>query len=231
MSKIIPHYAGLNQYESSVKALAFSTIFEGTQVFLASIDSNQTPNLRVWKGQFAEENEGQNMAELVGETTAYSDAVGHAYFYPEPANILLTIGKSHVTMWNLGDELQSRSGLFTRKIPRPKNVTCAAFAKNGEVLTGDSDGNVMIWRGIKVVRVLKGAHAGAVGDIKVMEDGSFISGGLDDDSLVVFNENYELIGAGAILPEVLGGKKAILIFVPSSALLIHESLKDFKSAF
>ena len=39
-----------------------------------------------------------------------------------------------------------------------------------------------------------------------MEDGSFISGGLDDDSLVVFNENYELIGAGAILPEVLGGK-------------------------
>ena len=33
-----------------------------------------------------------------------------------------------------------------------------------------------------MVRVLKGAHAGAVGDIKVMEDGSFISGGLDDDS-------------------------------------------------
>ena len=116
-------------------------------------------------------------------------------------------------MWNLGsDELQSRSGLFTRKIPRPKNVTCAAFAKTGEVLTGDSDGNVMIWRGVKVVRVLKGAHAGAVGDIKVMEDGSFVSGGLDDDSLVVFNENYELIGAGAILPEVLGGKLPKLHF-------------------
>ena len=189
-----------------MKALSFSTIFESNQVFLASIDSDQTPNLRVWKGQFTLE-AGQNMAELVGETIAYSDVVGQAYFYPEPSNVLLTIGKSHVTMWNLGsDELQSRSGLFTRKIPRPKNVTCAAFAKTGEVLTGDSDGNVMIWRGVKVVRVLKGAHAGAVGDIKVMEDGSFVSGGLDDDSLVVFNENYELIGAGAILPEVLGGK-------------------------
>ena len=25
-------------------------------------------------------------------------------------------------------------------------------------MTGDSDGNVMVWKGIKVVRVLKGAH-------------------------------------------------------------------------
>ena len=101
-----------------------------------------------------------------------------AYFYPEPANILLSTGKSHVTMWNITDDadLQSRQGLFTRKIPRPKYVTCAAFAKNGEVLTGDSDGNVMVWRGVKVVRVLKGAHSGTVGDIKVMEDGSFVSG-------------------------------------------------------
>ena len=84
-----------------MKALSFSTIFESNQVFLASIDSDQTPNLRVWKGQFALE-AGQNMAELVGETTAYSDFVGQAYFYPEPSNVLLTIGKSHVTMWNLG---------------------------------------------------------------------------------------------------------------------------------
>ena len=96
---------GLNQFESSVKALSFSTIFESNQVFLASIDSDQTPNLRVWKGQFALE-AGQNMAELVGETTAYSDFVGQAYFYPEPSNVLLTIGKSHVTMWNLGTVFQ-----------------------------------------------------------------------------------------------------------------------------
>ena len=108
---------------------------------------------------------------------------------------------------NIGDEIQSRSGLFTRKIPRPKIVTCATFAKTGEVLTGDSDGNVMIWRGVKVVRVLKGAHAGAVGDILVMDDGSFVSGGLDDASLVIFNDTYDLIGAGANLPEELFGGK------------------------
>ena len=100
-----------------MKALSFSTIFESNQVFLASIDSDQTPNLRVWKGQFALE-AGQNMAELVGETTAYSDFVGQAYFYPEPSNVLLTIGKSHVTMWNLGKVFPFRAKITILSILR-----------------------------------------------------------------------------------------------------------------
>ena len=68
-------------------------------------------------------------------------------------------------------ELRKKQGQFTRKIPRPSSVTCAAFAKgNTEFLTGDSDGNVMVWKGVKVVRVLKGAHQGSVGDICVVEE-------------------------------------------------------------
>ena len=53
-------------------------------------------------------------------------------------------------------------------------MTCAAFAKgNAEFLTGDSEGNVMVWKGIRVVRVLKGAHQGVVGDICVIEEVRF----------------------------------------------------------
>jgi microtubule-associated protein-like 1/2 len=200
---------GVDMFEYSIKCLAFSGYYDGA-AFLAVIDADQSPNLKLWTGL------EEGVPKLVGEAKAHSDEVVNVYFYPEPSNIMLTTGKSHVTMWNIqpdGEEvLQKKSGLFTRKIPRPKMVTCAAFAKTGEVLTGDSDGNVMIWRGVKVVRVLKGAHAGAVGDIVVMEDGSFVSGGLNDDSLVVFNENYELIGAGAVLPEALGGIKKILVW-------------------
>ena len=195
---------GVDLFETSVKTVAFSGTYED-QVFLAAVDSSQTPVLRVWKNIDSE-------PELIEETNAHSDEVISAQFYPEPPNIMLTTGKSHVTMWSIADQLQSRNGLFTRKIPRPKLVTCAAFAQNGEVLTGDSDGNVMVWRGVKVVRVLKGAHSGTVGDIKVMDDGSFVSGGLDDDSLVIFNESYELIGAGAVLPEAVGGVKKILVW-------------------
>ena len=34
-----------------------------------------------------------------------------------------------------------------------------------------------------------------------MDDGSFISGGKDDGAMVIFNERYVLIGAGAVLPK------------------------------
>ncbi len=40
----------------------------------------------------------------------------------------------------------------------------------------------------------QGAHSGPVADICTLEDGSFISGGLADGSIVVFDNKYELIG-------------------------------------
>ena len=93
---------------------------------------------------------------------------------------MVSTGKNHVYVWTLATnkeseegetELRKKQGQFTRKIPRPSSVTCAAFAKgNTEFLTGDSDGNVMVWKGVKVVRVLKGAHQGSVGDICVVEE-------------------------------------------------------------
>ena len=93
---------------------------------------------------------------------------------------MISTGKGHVNVWTLtkkkdgseGEtELNKKQGLFTRKIDRPSSVTCAAFAKgNVEFLTGDSEGNVMVWKGIRVVRVLKGAHQGLVGDICVIEE-------------------------------------------------------------
>ena len=43
-----------------------------------------------------------------------------------------------------------------------------------------------------MVRVLKGAHEGPVADICVVDDGSFVSGGLMDGSFVVFNRDRAL---------------------------------------
>ena len=62
---------------------------------------------------------------------------------------------------------------------------------------------------LKVVRVLKGAHQGPVADICVVDDGSFVSGGLSDAALVVFDDQYQLIGAGATLPERFGAVRCI----------------------
>ena len=110
---------------------------------------------------------------------------------------MISTGKGHVNVWTLtkkkdggeGEtELNKKQGLFTRKIDRPSSVTCAAFAKgNVEFLTGDSEGNVMVWKGIRVVRVLKGAHQGLVGDICVIEE---VSQYLDSKNYSWLYQNY-----------------------------------------
>ena len=132
-------------------------------------------------------------------------------FYDKRHNILVTCGKTHLNIWSMeGDILMRRQGLFTKKIQKPKYVIATTFAGSGEIISGDSDGNVMVWRSVKVVRVLKGAHTGPVSDICVMDDGSFVSGGVSDGALVVFDDKYDLIGVGATLPEQFGGVRRII---------------------
>ena len=55
----------------------------------------------------------------------------------------------------------------------------------------------------------------------MMDDGSFISGGKDDGALVIFNERYELIGAGAVLPKRSENDVTVL-FVCLSLFLTYE---------
>ena len=35
--------------------------------------------------------------------------------------------------------------LFTQRHDKPRFVTCLAFADNGDVLSGDSNGNFYVW--------------------------------------------------------------------------------------
>ncbi len=41
---------------------------------------------------------------------------------------------------------------------------------------------------------MQGAHTGPISDICVLEDGSFISGGLSDGAICVFDQSFALIG-------------------------------------
>jgi microtubule-associated protein-like 1/2 len=51
-----------------------------------------------------------------------------------------------VTFWSLdnGGMLYKRMGLFESR-EKPRYVTCIAFSQSGDVLTGDSNGNVIVW--------------------------------------------------------------------------------------
>ncbi len=75
------------------------------------------------------------------------DTVVAAEFHPLDKNCIVTCGKNHISFWTLdaGGTLYKRQGLFEGSRDRPKYVTCLAFTQTGDVLSGDTNGNIIVW--------------------------------------------------------------------------------------
>lgn len=201
----------LEEFADNVACIALSKITDKGSAMLGVVENGTKTKLSLW----SIDGNGDEPVSKIASIVAASDNVHSLEFHPTDYNTLILTGKGFVTLWTLkdgpdGPTMERSQGLFTRKIPRPKSVLCSNVAQNGDLLTGDSDGNVMIWKDVKVIRVLKGAHQGSVGDICVMDDGTIISGGLSDGAFVVFDDRYQLIGAGATLPDEFGCIRRIL---------------------
>lgn len=74
------------------------------------------------------------------------DTVVCAEWHPLERNQIVSCGKGHVSFWSLdnGGMLYKRMGTFESR-DKPRYVTCVAFNQNGDVLTGDSNGNIIVW--------------------------------------------------------------------------------------
>ena len=125
-----------------------------------------------------------------------------AEFHPLDPELIVTCGKGHVNFWTLDNtnwSVTRKTGCFDAK-DKPKYVTCLAFASNGDLLTGDSHGNVFVWRrGYNAVtKSLKKIHSGPVFAICVLRDGSLVTGGGKDGTLVHFDANYKKLEETAL---------------------------------
>ena len=66
-------------------------------------------------------------------------------WHPLDKGVLMSCGRQHVNFWLLeAGSLQRRQGVFGGR-ERPKYVTCMAFTDSGDLLTGDSDGRILLW--------------------------------------------------------------------------------------
>jgi len=74
------------------------------------------------------------------------DTVVAAEFHPLDRNCIVTCGKAHISFWTLdaGGTLYKRMGIFDNR-DKPKYVTCLAFTHTGDVISGDSNGNLIVW--------------------------------------------------------------------------------------
>ncbi|XP_058015918.1 echinoderm microtubule-associated protein-like 3 isoform X4 [Ahaetulla prasina] len=229
---------GLGSFERGVGSLAFSTADEGA--YLCVIDESNEHMLSVWDCV-----RGTKQAEI----KSTNESVLMVEFNPQDSSNIITAGKSHVYFWTwVGSSLTKKQGIFG-KYKKPKFIQCFVFDTNGDVLTGDSEGNILTWaRAAADIRTLgKGAketyqiskqthaHEGSIFCLCLCRDGSVLSGGGKDRRLVRWSPLLTVLQEVEI-PEQFGAVRTIadgesgelLVGTTRNALLRGSLAEGFK---
>uniref|UniRef100_A0A8D0T0Z6 Echinoderm microtubule-associated protein-like 3 n=1 Tax=Sus scrofa TaxID=9823 RepID=A0A8D0T0Z6_PIG len=220
---------GLGAFERGVGALAFSVADQGA--FLCVVDDSNEHMLSVWDCS-----RGTKLAEI----KSTNDSVLAVGFSPRDSSCIVTSGKSHVHFWNWnGGAGVPGNGTLTRKqgvfgkYKKPKFIPCFVFLPDGDILTGDSEGNILTWgRSLSDSRtpgrggaketygIVAQAHAheGSIFALCLRRDGTVLSGGGRDRRLVQWGPGLVALQEAEI-PEHFGAVRAIAEG-PGSELLV-----------
>uniref|UniRef100_A0A7M4ETJ8 EMAP like 1 n=1 Tax=Crocodylus porosus TaxID=8502 RepID=A0A7M4ETJ8_CROPO len=188
------HVIGMGFFDRAVTCIAFSKSNGGSTV--CSVDDSNDHVLSVWDWQ---------KEEKLADVKCSNEAVFAADFHPTDTNIIVTCGKSHLYFWTLeGNALIKKQGLFEKQ-EKPKFVLCVTFSENGDTITGDSSGNILVWgKGTnRISHAVQGAHEGGIFALCMLRDGTLVSGGGKDRKLISWNGNYQKLHKTEI-PEQFG---------------------------
>uniref|UniRef100_A0AAY4AJM8 HELP domain-containing protein n=1 Tax=Denticeps clupeoides TaxID=299321 RepID=A0AAY4AJM8_9TELE len=181
------HQIGLGTFERGVGSVAFSQADGGA--FLCVIDDSNEHMLSVW--------DWAKQSRQV-EVKSTNEAVLAVEFNPSDSNIIISCGKSHVYFWTLSaGTVTKKQGIFG-KYKKPKFILCFVFSLTGDVLTGDSEGNILTWgksaadtktlgkaaKGAHQIMRQTRAHEGSVFTLCVLQGGALLSGGGKDRRII-----------------------------------------------
>ncbi|XP_073682832.1 echinoderm microtubule-associated protein-like 1 isoform X5 [Garra rufa] len=187
------HILGTGFFDRALVCLSFSKSNGGS--WLCVVDDSNDHILSVWDWQ---------REERLAEVKCSNESVFAADFHPTDANIIVTCGKSHLYFWSLEKgSLVKKQGLFEKQ-EKPKFVLCVTFSENGDAITGDSSGNILVWgKGSnRISLAIQGAHEASVFALCMLRNGTLVSGG-KDRKLISWNENYQKIQTVEV-PELYG---------------------------
>ncbi|XP_028250798.1 echinoderm microtubule-associated protein-like 1 isoform X10 [Parambassis ranga] len=192
------HVLGTGFFDRALVCLAFSKSNGGNT--LCVVDDSNDHVLSVWDWQ---------REDRLAEVKCSNESVFAADFHPTDSNIVVTCGKSHLYFWNLEKGmLVKKQGLFEKQ-EKPKFVLCVTFAENGDAITGDSSGNILVWgKGTnRISHVIQGAHEGSIFALCMLRNGTLVSGG-KDRRLISWDSSYQQIQTVEV-PELFGPIRTI----------------------
>uniref|UniRef100_A0A665WL07 Uncharacterized protein n=1 Tax=Echeneis naucrates TaxID=173247 RepID=A0A665WL07_ECHNA len=219
---------GLGTFQRGVGSVAFS--FADSGVFLCVIDDSNEHMLSVWDC-----NKGTKQAEV----KSTNEAVFAVEFNPSDSTNIITCGKSHVYFWTLSaGQFTKKQGIFG-KYKKPKFIQCFVFSLTGDVLTGDSEGNILTWgksaadiktlgkgaKGQSIMRQTR-AHEGSVFTLCTLQGGALLSGGGKDRKIIRWSADLapereceipEKFGAVRTITDVYG--EELLVGTTRNAIL------------
>ncbi|KAK2575040.1 hypothetical protein KPH14_008783 [Odynerus spinipes] len=224
---------GNGEFDGSICCLSFSKADGGN--YLCAIDETSDHNISIWDWQKGDR--GSKMTE----TKCSVDTVVCAEWHPLERNQIVSCGKGHVSFWSLdnGGMLYKRMGIFESR-EKPRYVTCVAFNQNGDVLTGDSNGNIIVWaRGTNTIsRLVRNLHEGSIFSICVLKNGNIITGGGKDGRILLFDSSLNAMGEEAQIEDHFGGIRTlsegrgsqILVGTTKNCILIGDIEMGFNPA-
>ena len=157
--------SGMGEFKRAVSSLSFSKTDGGT--YLVSVDDSPDHLLTVW--------DWQRGAKQI-ESKCTSETVVSVEWHPVEDGAIVSCGRSvptlsisifilclrgHVNFWQIDPSYSSISRKTGVLDPRdkPKYFTSLAFSFSGDVVTGDSNGNIFIWaRGYNAVTKVNCLH-------------------------------------------------------------------------
>ncbi|XP_043929530.1 echinoderm microtubule-associated protein-like 1 [Protopterus annectens] len=193
------HVLGMGFFDRAVTCIAFSKSNGGCN--LCAVDDSNDHVLSVWDWQ---------KEEKLADVKCSNEAVFAADFHPTETNNIVTCGKSHLYFWTLeGNSFIKKQGLFEKQ-EKPKFVLCVTFSENGDTITGDSSGNILVWgKGTsRITYAVQAAHEGGIFALCILRDGTLVSGGGKDRKLISWNGNFQKISETEV-PEQFGPVRTV----------------------
>ncbi|XP_056332748.1 echinoderm microtubule-associated protein-like 1 isoform X5 [Danio aesculapii] len=192
------HILGSGFFDRGLVCLSFSKSNGGS--WLCVVDDSNDHMLSVWDWQ---------REDRLAEVKCSNESVFAADFHPTDANIIVTCGKSHLCFWSLEKgSLVKKQGLFEKQ-EKPKFVLCVTFSENGDAITGDSSGNILVWgKGSnRISLAIQGAHEASVFALCMLRNGTLVSGG-KDRKLISWDEKFQKIQTVEV-PELYGPVRTV----------------------
>ncbi|XP_033642081.1 echinoderm microtubule-associated protein-like 2 isoform X1 [Asterias rubens] len=216
---------GLEFFEAGIACLSFSN--ENNGEWLLAVEQGSHHVLSVWEWNddaLLAKSKEYTLYDAATSQTSGTDAVVVGVFHPFDDSIIVTAGRQHLFFWNLVHKKiirDKKSGNFDGQ--RPGYVTCVEFSHTGDVLTGDSNGNISVWEKdheniFRVRYCIQHAHERSVFSLCMLEDGTLLSGGGLDRRLQAWDslQGYSSAKIERLFTESAGGIRAIVPLNPGS---------------